>query len=469
MSAPKETPPSKASLRTSVRRDTIVAVATAPGRGAIAMVRLSGADAERIGRRVCARWPEHPRHATHARLHQCDNPAVPLDDAMVTRFEAPHSYTGETVVEFATHGGLYVPLVVCAALVEAGARLALPGEFTERAVLNGKMDLLRAEAVADLIDARSRAAHREALHQLDGALSRRLGLLRELAIGLDALLAYDIDFPSEDDGPLPRARVLEACDVLLAHIGALLATVPVALLGREGAMVVLAGPPNAGKSSLLNALVGESRVIVSDIPGTTRDAVEVVLEHDPWPLRLVDTAGLRASTDALEQLGIAVSARYMTAAHVVVVCAETPETLQAAVRAVQDRTAAPIIGALTKADLVSNSYKAHTLGVPVVAVSATTATGLAELLALVTTAVASTIGNVPADVPALTRARHRSALAAADAELQAFRVAWAGEALPAPVASTHVRAAILALDDLIGTVDVEDVFARVFATFCVGK
>jgi tRNA modification GTPase len=250
-----------------VREDTIAAVATAPGRGAIAIVRLSGAEALGICRRIvrpATGWPVCAREATRCRIHDVDDPHGTIDDGLVTVFPAPNSYTGETVIELGVHGGAYVPAAVLAAAVLAGARPAEPGEFTERAVLNGKFDLLRAEAIADLIDARSRAAHRMALQQMDGALSRRLASLRAGVIEIEALLAYDVDFPGEDDGELPRRRVLGACDATIASLDALLATVPAAVLGREGATVVLAGPPNAGKSSLLNALVGESRVIVSD-------------------------------------------------------------------------------------------------------------------------------------------------------------------------------------------------------------
>jgi tRNA modification GTPase len=455
-----------------VREDTIAAVSTAPGRGAIAIVRVSGADALRICRRVAktaARWPPDAREATRCRIHEADDPANTIDEGLLTVFPAPHSYTGETVVELGVHGGMYVPTAVLAAIVRAGARPAQPGEFTERAVLNGKIDLLRAEAIGDLIDARSRAAHRMALRQLSGALSVRLASLRAGVIEMDALLAYDVDFPGEDDGALPRQRVLGACDATIAALDALLATVPAAILGREGATVVLAGPPNAGKSSLLNALVGESRVIVSDTPGTTRDAVDVLLEHDPWPLRLVDTAGLRGAGDPVEQLGIEVSARWLARAHVVVACAEDAGSLAEAVGVIGLLSPAPVVGALTKRDLVTNGDETSSTACPVIPVSAATGQGLAELLAAVTKAVVASTGGSDADTPMVTRARHREALERARGELAAFRAAWSAGELPAPVAAVHVREASLALDELIGAVDVDEVLARVFSTFCVGK
>ncbi len=459
-------------LAPRVREDSIAAIATAPGRSAFAVVRASGADALRICGRIAEPfhgWPVPAREATRCRIHDVDDPSSAIDDGLITVFPAPNSYTGETVVEFGVHGGAYVPAAVLAAIVRAGARPAEPGEFTERAVLNGKLDLLRAEAIADLIDARSRSAHRIAMQQLSGALSDRLDSLRTAVIQIESLLAYDVDFPGEDDGALPRRIVLAACDTTIAALDALLATVPTAILGREGATVVLAGPPNAGKSSLLNALIGESRVIVSDTPGTTRDAVDVLLEHDPWPLRLVDTAGIRDGADPLERLGIEVSARWLARAHVVVACAETAEELAAAITAISALSAAPVIGALTKRDLVSTSYEKQNTAGPIVPVSATTGAGLAALLAEVTKAVLAGAGSSDAGTPMVTRARHRAALERARGELAAFREAWSDGALPAPVAAVHVHEAARALDELIGVVEVDDVLARVFSTFCVGK
>ena len=449
-----------------------MAIATAAGRAAIAIVRVSGRDAIETCRRIvdlAGDWPPPPRRAVRCRIHDTDDPAVPLDDGLVTFFPAPHSYTGETVIEFGVHGGAFVAAAVITAIVRAGARPAEPGEFTERAVFAGKLDLLRAEAIGDLIDARTRAMHRTALQQLSGVLSRRLESLRAGVIEIEALLAYDVDFPGEDDGELPRRRVLDACDAPLAALDTLLATAPAAILARDGVTVVLAGPPNAGKSSLLNALVGESRVIVSDAPGTTRDAVDVLLEHDPWPLRLVDTAGLRDGADPVERLGIEVSARWLARADVVVACAESAASLTETMAAVARLSAAPIVGALTKCDLVPTGYEIPAPSPAVVAVSATRGTGLAALLGEVTRAALATTAVPDAGTPVITRARHRAALDCARGELAAFRDAWSAGVLPAPVAAVHVRAAVAALDELIGTVDVDDVLARVFSTFCVGK
>lgn len=467
------------------RGDTIVATATAPGRGALAVIRLSGPDALAIARRCGTPWPDAPRQATRVRVHAADRPDTPLDDALVTWFAAPRSFTGEDVVEWTVHGGAYVPAAVVAALVAAGARPALAGEFTERAVRHGKLDLLRAEAIGDLIDARTAAAHRTALRQLDGALSRRLATLREAVVGAEALIAYDLDFPSEDDGPLDPARVLAAVDETVAAIDTLLATLPQAALGRDGVTVVLAGAPNAGKSSLFNALLGEARALVSEVPGTTRDAIEVLLDDDPWPIRLVDTAGLRASEDRVERLGIEVSHRRLAEAQVVLVCGEDDDALARASDAVRAHSTAALLQVRTKCDqprsgeavdpsmagggpIAPDATSDGEMPTPV-AVSAVTGAGLVALRAALRVLVRATSPDPAESSAVVTRARHVAALTTARDELAAFRAVWAAGELPAPVAATHLRAATLALDELIGAVDIEAVLDRVFRSFCIGK
>jgi len=281
--------------------DTIVAIASPPGRGAVAVIRLSGPKAFTIAGKHVRNWQQQPRVA---HLSDFFDGEQRLDEVLITAFPGPHSYTGEDVVEISTHGGYVVPSSVVAALITSGARQATAGEFTRRAVLNGKLDLLQAEAIGDLIDASSRAMQDAALAQLDGGLSRRLGALRNQLLELEALIAYDVDFPEEDDGPISRDRIENAIKTVLTSLDGLLATVPAGEVVREGAIVVIAGPPNVGKSSLFNALLGRSRAIVTEIAGTTRDALEAVIDGGTWPLRLVDTAGLRQTTDRIERLGI---------------------------------------------------------------------------------------------------------------------------------------------------------------------
>ena len=452
-------------LHTNVLDDgsTIVARATASGRGALAIVRLSGRGVAALARALLDPVPDEPRRAVHAVVR--DAAGAILDDVIAVRYAAPQSFTGEDMLEITTHGGLVVSAAVLAAAITAGARDATPGEFTRRAVLNGKLDLLQAEAIGDLIDARSSAAHRAALRQLDGGLSRRITELRTRLLELEALLAYDIDFPEEDDGPVPRQRIAQAADELERSLVALLATGERGTLVHEGALVVLAGAPNVGKSSLFNALLGEARAIVTDVPGTTRDAIEAVLDLPRWPLRLVDTAGLRETTDTVERLGIEVSSRYASRAAVVIACGDTSESLAAAIAAVRERSSAPMVRALTKADQPTELD--HHLAD--VVVSAHTGVGLQQLLELVEERITEAHGEPVLDQPALVHARHQVAVARAVDELHAFAESWREDALPATVAVTHVRAAGDALGELIGDIRVDDVLDVVFRRFCVGK
>jgi tRNA modification GTPase len=394
-----------------------------------------------------------PRTAFRARLAH-PGTGEPVDEVLAACFPAPRSYSGEDIVEISTHGGLVVPAAAVAAFVAAGARPAEPGEFTRRAVLNGKMDLLQAEATADLIDAGSPAQRRRALHQLDRGLSDRLSALRQEVLDLEGLIAYDIDFPEEDEGPVSPARVERAWRIARDRVAKLLATAPEGERLREGALLVIAGRPNAGKSSLFNALLGTERAIVTEIPGTTRDAIEAHAVIEGFPFRLVDTAGLRDSEERVEKLGIEVSRKYLGAADLVLFCEERDDPERAPFLA---QVAAPVIVVRTKVDLSGGD-----------GVSVVTSAGLDTLrkrLAEVAFGQLLALGDVE---PVVTRARHRAALEKALTEIEAF---WAARAsgVDAAAAATHLRAAVAALDDLIGVVTPDDVLDRVFSTFCIGK
>jgi len=458
--------------------DTIVAVATPPGRGALSVLRLSGPRAHDIGRAMVSRWPSHPRQAVVGEVR--DSSGATLDQVVVVRYDAPASFTGEDSIEISTHGGLVVPTTVVAAALAHGARLAHPGEFTRRALLNGKLDILQAEATADLIAAGSRAAQRVALQQLDGGLSRRIAALRDQVIGIEALIAYDIDFPEEDDGPIAPERTLAALELLEGGLRGLLATARGGELVREGALVVLAGAPNVGKSSLFNALIGRSRAIVTAVPGTTRDALEAVIDAEPWPIRLVDTAGLRQTNDPVERLGIDVSESYVRRAAVLLCCGEDPDALRAAVHATRNAAGEsneneqPIVLVRTKCDLADLPLDLETLGkelgaIAALDVSAETGAGVQNLLNILGDVLTREAGAVELDAPILTQTRHQHAVAKALSELQDFRRAWHDESLPATIAAVHLHTAAEALRDLIGGVDIEHVLDEVFRRFCVGK
>ena len=449
--------------------DPIVALATPPGRSALALIRLSGRGAFDVAARALRPFRPEPPRTVHR--VQVVHPATGevRDDALAACFPGPRSYTGEDLVEISTHGGLLVPAAVVATLAAAGARPAAPGEFTRRAVLNGKLDVLQAEATGDLIDAGSPAQARRALQQLDRGLSTRLERLRADLLELEALIAYDIDFPDEDEGPVAPERVEAAWTAVRDRLGQLLATAPEGERLREGALLVIAGRPNAGKSSLFNALLGTERAIVTEVPGTTRDAIEAHAVLEGFPFRLVDTAGLRASEDRVERIGIEVSRKYLAAADLVLFCEE--EGAAGVERDRRDRdqfladVAAPVVLVQTKIDLANRptADPPNRLGVSVV-----TGAGLANLrrrLAETAFGRLLALGDVE---PVVTRARHRTALERALAEVNAFRRARA-EGVEAAATATHLRAAMGALDDLIGVVTPNDVLDRVFASFCIGK
>ena len=437
--------------------DPIAALATPPGRSAIAVVRLSGRGAFEVAASVVRGFrTDRARMATLA-VFQQDGEAI--DRGLYTVFPAPHSYTGEDLVELSCHGGQLVPARLLAALHAAGARPAAPGEFTRRAVLNGKLDLVQAEAVGDIIDAVAPAQGRAALRQLEGGLSRRLAELREALVEVQALLSYEIDFPGEDDGPVAPERIAAAVADVARRIEQLLATAPSADRMRHGALLVLAGRPNAGKSSLFNALLGSSRALVTEIPGTTRDAIEGYTDFLGWPVRLADTAGLSDSRDRLERMGIEVSRRYLSAADLVLLCIEAGREPGADEEALAAER--PSLVVRTKRDLVNGAVGG-------LAVSTVTGEGVGELRRVVADRVFGdriALGDLE---PSLSSDRHRSALLRARSELAdaADHLVPGGDPV---LVSHHVRQATLALDELVGAVDIEEVLGKVFAGFCVGK
>jgi tRNA modification GTPase len=434
-------------------------LATPPGRAALALIRLSGAGSFPLAGRCLNPFQAHPaRTVFRARLAHPDS-HEPVDDVLAACFPGPHSYTGEDLVEISTHGGLVAPAAAIAALVAAGARLAQPGEFTRRAVLNGKMDLLQAEATADLIDAGSPAQRRRALQQLDRGLSARLGALRGDILELEALIAYDIDFPEEDEGPVSPERVRRAWETVRGRVADLLRTAPEGERLREGALLVIAGRPNVGKSSLFNALLGAERAIVTEIAGTTRDAIEAHAVIEGFPFRLVDTAGLRDAGERIERLGIEVSKKYLAAADLVLLCEESDDPARAEFLA---QVHAPVVVVRTKSDRTSGRPPAGP------SVSAVTGDGMPELRRRLAEAAFGQLLALGDVEPVVTRARHRAALERALTELDGF---WAARqaGVDAAAAATHLRAAVSALDDLVGAVTPDDVLDRVFAAFCVGK
>lgn len=447
--------------------DTIAAIATPPGRSAVALLRISGREAHQLAASVLDPFLLEPyRTARLARVHHPRGGDV-LDEVLYVLYRQPHSYTGEDLVEISTHGGLLVPPEVLGALLAAGARQAAPGEFTRRGLMNGKMDLLQAEAVGDLVDATAPAQRQAALNQLDQGLSQRISKLRDEILQLEALVCYEIDFPEEDSGPIPPEQVEAAIAQARERLIDVLGTAVEGERLREGAVTVIAGRPNAGKSSLFNALLGKERAIVTEYPGTTRDAIEAHASCGGFPFRLIDTAGLRESEDTVERMGIEFSRRYLAAADLVLFCLEVGGALTDEEYRFLVEVTAPVVVVHTKADLGTPSVAPPTAEREV-PVSARTGAGLSELRNVLAEVAFSKLAGQGAVEPLITRERHRAALQRAVDELDEFGVARKA-GLEGVVAATHLRAVVSALEDVIGVVTSEDVLDRVFATFCVGK
>jgi tRNA modification GTPase len=464
--------------------DTIAALATAAGPGAIALVRMSGPEALQILRAVTADQADPSPRTASVRSITKGKGGDLLDRALVTFFPRPDSYTGEDMVEISCHGGWLVPRMILDACVAEGARMAEPGEFTRRAVLHGKMDLVQAEAVLDLIEGRSKAQHDAALFQVERGLSRRISELREQLVTLEAYLAHYIDFPEEDEAPVPVDRVVGAAEALREALEELLETAPEGELLREGALTVLAGPPNSGKSSLYNALLGEERAIVTEVPGTTRDALEAVISVGGFPFRLVDTAGLHESDDRVEEMGIEVARRYLDRADVVLFCIESHSEIGSAEREFLEGLGdVPTVLLRTKADLVSGKVGSAAPksgggaafqdlnGAQVresVEISVVDGTGLGRLQALLPEMIYGGLVRTGASVPALTRARQSEAVRKARDHVVEFMEALEA-GTPVAVASALLRPAETALEELLGLISTDEILDRVFREFCIGK
>lgn len=479
------------------RLDPIGAVATAGGRGAVGIVRLSGEGLAPLAAALCGGLPE-PRVATLATWHDVAGAAI--DRGLALWFPAPHSYTGEDVLELQAHGGpvvLELLLARCLELARAvdadGApclpalvhlRRARPGEFTERAFLNDKLDLAQAEAVADLIDASTAQAARSAARSLEGALSHEADALAEALVALRVLVEATLDFPEEEIEFLERARARERLVDIRDRIGAALATARHGRLLRDGLVVVLAGQPNVGKSSLLNALAGAELAIVTPIAGTTRDRVAETLAVDGVPLRVVDTAGLRelagtrgdaglpaAALDAVEAIGIERSWQAIREADVVLFVHDLTRRAETeggdariAARLAEAGLAARVLHVWNKVDAAEGLAE----GAPEagVAVSASTGQGLAGLRA----ALLQRVGHVPgAEGVFIARERHLDALRRAGTHVDAALALAARGDAALELLAEELRAAHEALGEISGRMTADDLLGAIFARFCIGK
>jgi len=442
--------------------DTIVAIATPPGRGGIGIVRLSGPSAASVACALTGRSSFDPRHATFARVNDPDG--CPVDEVIVTYFPGPRSYTGDDLVEISAHGSPTILEEIVRAALSVGARLANPGEFTLRAYLNGRIDLVQAEAVADLIDAVTPAQARLAFDQLEGTLTARLRALDARLLEAIAPLEASLDFPEEGyhfsdaDGTSAVLASLER------DLDGLLSDASRGRLIREGLTVAIAGRPNAGKSSLFNRLIGAARAIVTDVPGTTRDLVTERVDIGGIPMTLVDTAGLRdGSNDPIEEEGIARARQAGAAADVVLVVLDRSQPLSDIDRALLIETSdrARVIVA-SKSDLPA-AWRSEDAGA--LPVSSLTDEGIDALRS----ALAQTVSPSPRrDRPAIANLRHASLLLRAKAAIARAAVA-AAQGQPEELVLADLHEARGCFDEVVGSRAPDELLHAIFERFCIGK
>lgn len=454
--------------------EPIAALATAPGIGAIAVIRVSGEGAIAITNRIF-RGKDLSRQASHTvhfgTLRTLDNTLI--DEVLVTVFRAPTSFTKEDVVEISCHGSEFIIQQILRRLMQEGVRLARPGEFTQRAFLNGQLDLVQAEAVADLIASDSDASHRAALSQLRGGFSKQLKALRQQLIDFVALVELELDFGEEDVEFAHRDKLRQLMLDIRRVLHPLIDSFSTGNAIKNGVPTVIVGKPNAGKSTLLNALLNEEKAIVSDIPGTTRDVIEDELFIDGIRFRLIDTAGLRQATDTIEAIGIERTQQKMRDAALVVYLFDSlhiqPDELKTAVDEVR-LSGKPYLLVGNKLDAITDTTRVAletTLGEPVVWISAARRTHL-DALKTALSARVRTDAAVQTGSAVVTNIRHYSHLTGTD-EALARAIAGLDSGVTPDWLAMDLRVALQHLGELTGTIVTDDILDSIFSKFCIGK
>ncbi len=440
--------------------ETIAAIATPPGEGALAVIRISGPQALAVadtifsGKVIPSQTEE--RRVLFGRIIDAKNEI--LDEVLLTVFRNPRSYTGEDLVEISGHGGSLVAARVLGAALDAGARMARPGEFTERAFLNGKLDLTQAEAVMDLISAGTPKAARAAAAQLEGRLGEKITTLRAELIECVAHLEAFIDFPEEGIDPESGAALCKRMEGIAAHLSLLLSTANEGRLLREGITLALCGAPNAGKSSLLNRLLGAERAIVSATPGTTRDTIEERASLGGYPFRVIDTAGLRETQDPVEREGVERARRAASNADLQIHLVDASDPSPA----LQQLYPGEML-VLNKIDLVKDRA-----GLPeAVTISCRTGEGIDSLVQAILAKVTGSTGEASPDGAAIN-ARHQECLRRAALALnEAIVLLGAGE--PPELIAVELRSSLTAVGEVVGAAGTEEILGKIFSSFCIGK
>lgn len=469
-------------------QDTIVAPATTPGTGAISIVRVSGSNALSIADAVVQLKSGSISYSKPYTVHfgEVSIGGKLLDQVLATVFRAPHSYTGEDMVEISTHASSYIVSELVRLLIEAGARFAEPGEFTRRAFLNGKMDLAQAEAVADVISSTTSAAHRVAMNQLKGGYSSQLDSLRTQLLEMASLLELELDFSEEDVEFADRGKLLALLDDTIGHVDKLAASFHQGNMIKNGVPVAIVGAANAGKSTLLNALAGEERAIVTDIPGTTRDTVEELVNIGGILFRFIDTAGIRESSDTVEKLGIERTFRKLSEAEIVLALMDItlPENdLLNNLDIILDKVdldTQKLLVLLNKTDVLGKygvnknvtivNKKVSLLDnkVNIVYLSAKTGKGIEKLKELLTQEEKALIAN--ADSTFVTNIRHFEALSQASAALKKCRTSLS-LSIPSDLVAEDLRQALSGINNILGKdlLSPEEILHNIFKNHCIGK
>lgn len=446
--------------------DTIVAIATAPGVGAIAVIRLSGREAIAITDKLFPTkdLSAQPGYTLHFGALSLNGHLI--DEVVVSLYRAPRSYTGEEVVEISCHGSPYIQQQIIDACIACGARLARPGEFTQRAFLNGKLDLTQAESVADLIASNTAASHQTALQQMRGGFSKELQALREQLIKFSALIELELDFSQEDVEFADRTALYALVNSSTAEVEQLIRSFRIGNVIKNGVNTAIIGRPNAGKSTLLNTLLNENRAIVSEIAGTTRDTIEEVLNIGGILFRLIDTAGIRESTDVIESIGVQKSLEKMREAGIVIYLFDVSEMSAEEVQAQAEAFQGSYLLVGNKVDVIGEeAARAKFGGIPgVIFISAKE--HVADLKEKLVEQV--TGGSVNTENTIITNARHYAALQEVLTALQDVKRGL-DEGLPGDLLALDIRRCLFFLADIAGEVTNEDRLDYIFSKFCIGK
>ena len=480
--------------------DTICAPATVPGTGAISVIRLSGPEALTIADKVirCRRGNISDAKGYTIRFGEVlDDTGALIDEVLTSVFRAPHSYTGENSVEISCHASSYIVSRIMELLYAAGARAAEPGEFTQRAYLNGKMDLAQAEAVADVIASQNAAAHRIAFKQMKGGFSSELRDMRGELLELVSLMELELDFSEEEVEFADRSRLDTLLEQITAHVSRLIDSFRLGNAIKNGVPVAIAGATNTGKSTLLNALLGEDRAIVSDVHGTTRDTIEETLNIDGVLFRFIDTAGLRETSEIVEKIGIERTFKKISEASIVLGMIDltrdfdsTDETIREILDKVDFQTQKLVL-LLNKTDIcevnknvitinnivsrienkglkaaLSNYTQNDAQTVPILPISAKTRTGIEELRSILASSQRDLLAD--SDTTLVTNQRHLQALTDTRTSLLRLRQGLAS-GLPTDLAAQDIREAIYHLGSIVGEISTDEVLGNIFRNFCVGK